>query len=175
MTTALLLAGDATCHADPGIDPAVVHFVVAAKEFCRLLESDVATPRRDLLQQLLTAALALYSAGLAAPEVDPELDTREDPFFDQHARQMFRKQIAERLSSDVPDSESQDSATLADDLSALYLDAKEGLLRIPEHAGQAQGHVIWGWAFGFETHSGRHAIRAISALHSLLFGAWAVS
>ena len=54
----------------------IEQFVVTAKEFCRLLESDVAPPQWDLIQQLLTAIL-LYSAGLALPEVDPELDTRE--------------------------------------------------------------------------------------------------
>jgi hypothetical protein len=49
---------------------------------------------------------------------------------------MLRKQFAETPGSDVPDSESQDSATLADDLAGLYLGAKEGLLSIPEHAGR---------------------------------------
>jgi hypothetical protein len=126
MTTALLLAGGATCHADPGIDPAVVHFVVTAKEFCRLLESDVAIPRRDLVQQLLTAVLALYGAGLALPEVDLEMDSREEPFFDQNSRQLFRTQLAERLGA----------ITLASDLAGVYLDVIEGLLGIPEHSGR---------------------------------------
>src|SRR5436190_11535391 len=31
------------------------------------------------------AILAFYSGGLALPEVDPELDTREEPFFDQNS------------------------------------------------------------------------------------------
>jgi hypothetical protein len=54
----------------------------AAKEFCRLLESDVALPRRDLIHQLLIAVLAFYCAGLALHEVDPERDSRDEPFFD---------------------------------------------------------------------------------------------
>jgi hypothetical protein len=67
--------------------------------------------------------------------------------------------------------ESQDSATLADDLSNLYVDVTEGLLRMPEHARRVPAGVVWGWAFGFETGSGRHTVSAINALHSLLFGA----
>jgi hypothetical protein len=38
--------------------------------------------------------LALYSAGLAPPEVDPELGNREEPFFDQNARQILRWRLA---------------------------------------------------------------------------------
>ena len=87
MTAVLRLAGHAW-QADPGLDPAVAQFVVAAKEFCRLLESEAeaALPRRDLLHQLLLAILLLFAAGLALPEVEPELDNREESFFDQHNR-----------------------------------------------------------------------------------------
>ena len=72
---------------------------------CRLLESDAALTERELLHQLLIAILALYSAGLALPEVDPELDSREEPFFDQNTRQMRREQLAEGFGSDVADPE----------------------------------------------------------------------
>ena len=115
--------------------------------------------------------LALYAAGLALPEVDPDLDTREEPFFDQNARRMLREQLTERFGC-VADPESRGLA-LADDLAGLYVAVKEGLLKIPEHSGRVPAHVIWGWTLGFENDSGRHAISAISVLLSQLFGSYA--
>ena len=89
MTPACVFAGGAY-QADSCIDPAVVKFVVAAKEFCWLLESEVALTEPDLTQQLLIAILALFATSLALPEVDPELDSGEEPFFDQNSRQVLR-------------------------------------------------------------------------------------
>jgi len=37
------------CQAVPGEDAAVEHFVVGAKEFCRLLESEAAVPHQGLV------------------------------------------------------------------------------------------------------------------------------
>jgi len=104
-------------NGDSCIDPAVIHLVLAAKEFCRLLESQAALSQRDPIQQLLTAILALYGAGLKLPEVDPEA-TPEEPFFDLHSRKAFRAQLAERL-GELPSLEGsyRPIATLADDLS----------------------------------------------------------
>src|SRR2546422_9110874 len=107
MTEALPFEGH-EWQADPGTGLAVVHFVTAAKEFCWLLESEAALPQRDFIQQLLTTVLALYEAALPLPDVDPELDSREEPFFDQNSRQTLRKQLAERLGGDVADPESHD-------------------------------------------------------------------
>src|SRR5437879_3337070 len=47
-----------------------------------LRQGEAALPQREPLQ-LLLAILALLAAGLALPEFDPELDNREEPFFDQ--------------------------------------------------------------------------------------------
>ena len=63
--------------------------------------------KREWIEHLLLAILALLAAGLALPEVDPELDTREEPFFDKNSRQMIREQLAERFGSGVLDPESR--------------------------------------------------------------------
>jgi hypothetical protein len=101
MTAASLLAE--TSH--PGNDPAVVHFVIVAKEFCRLLESEAVISQRDLIHQLLTAILALFAAGLALPEVDPE-PSAEEPFFDVHSRKLLRAQFVKRLGGEFADRKS---------------------------------------------------------------------
>jgi hypothetical protein len=51
----------------------------------------------------------------------------------------------------VPDPERQDTTTLADDLAAVYVAVKEGLLSIPERAGRVPAFVIWNWMFALET------------------------
>ena len=77
----------------------------------RLLERAAAVTQREVLQRLLTTILALFTAALTVAQVDPELDSREEPFFDQNSRHMFREQLAEELGSDVPDPDCQDSNT----------------------------------------------------------------
>ena len=64
MTSACVFVGG-VCNAVPGDDPAVVHFMVAAKKFCRLVESEIALPKWDFIHELLIASLALYTAGAA--------------------------------------------------------------------------------------------------------------
>src|SRR4051812_26610711 len=123
MTTARRLATAPATQDDPD-DLAVAQFVVAAKEFCGLFDCDDTRMRRALLLRILAAAVALYGAGLALPEVDPEIDT-EEPFFDQGSRRQFRKQLAAKL-----------GAALENDLAGVYFDINEGLFRIPQHAGR---------------------------------------
>ena len=115
--------------------------------------------RREFLLRILAAAVALYGAGLALPEVDPEIDT-EEPFFDQSSRRQFRKQLGARLGPDF-----------ADDLAGIYFDINEGLFRVPQHAERIPAHVIWAWALAFEGDCGKHVVSAIARLHSMLFGA----
>ena len=67
-------------------DPAVAQFVAAARVYSRLLEDETVLPPRDLVHKLLSALLALYSAGLALPEVDLDEDRGEDYFMAQTER-----------------------------------------------------------------------------------------
>jgi hypothetical protein len=169
---------------DLGHDPAVVHFIAVAKDYCRILESELVPLNRDLVQRLLEVIVALYTAGLKLPEVDPDRQEHEDRAFDGDSRHKFFRSVAERLGDDVfyqmvfdPLDKGECkpvTASLSDDLADIYFDVKEGLMRIPE-AGPVPAHVIWAWAFGLEIHWGRHAVNAIGALHSLLFGAHALS
>ena len=163
--------------ADPGCDRNVERFVLHAKEFCRLLESDAAIPQRDLALQLLTTILGLYGRSLTLPEVDPE-PSPEEPFFDQDSRRILRAQVIEKLGGDgfsSPDGPHEAGAMLADSLVGLYIGVKEGLLTVPEHSDRIPAHMIWRWTFGFETDIGRCAVNAISTLHAVLFGTLCLS
>src|SRR5207302_1905756 len=100
------------------------------------------------------------------------------------ARLSFLKSLAERLNGDLYyqkifepcDADDWETATesLADDLTDICFDVKEGLMRLPED-GLVPAHVVWRWTFNLEIHWGRHAVSAISTLHSLLFGSHALS
>ena len=82
---------------DPGVNPAVVQFVAAAKDYCQILESELVPLNRNLVQRLLEAIMALYVAGLRLPEVDPDRHKHEDGMFDSEARHTFFRSVAERL------------------------------------------------------------------------------
>jgi hypothetical protein len=168
-------------HSDSGLDPAVVHFVVVAKQFCQILETEITPLNRELVQRLLEAILALYTAGLTLPDAESEY---QESLCDRDTRHRFLKTVAEKLNGDLYYQEMFEpldldvrepvTGSLSDDLTDIYFDVKEGLMRISDD-GVVPAHVIWAWAFGLESHWGRHAVGAITALHSLLFGEHAVS
>ena len=63
--------------------------------------------------------------------------------------------------------------SVAEDLGDIYCDVKEGLL-IGERFDVRPASVVWEWKFGLESHWGRHAVSVITALHTLLFGEYAL-
>jgi hypothetical protein len=168
---------------NPGHNPAVVHFLTAAKDYCRLLETELALPQREFIQQLLSVTLALYSAGLTLPEIEPDEDSDEDQFYGED-RAVSRQAIVDKLGSEFyyekvfEPFDAEDcrpvTASLGDDLADMYGDLLKGLIQVPPH-GAVPAHVIWQWKFDLQIHWGRHAVGAIAALHSLLFGSHAVS
>src|SRR5436190_7898646 len=86
--------------ADSGLDPAVVTFVAVAKEYCRVLESEIVPLNRYLVQRLFEAILAIYTAGLKQPEVDPERKNGVESFFNSESRQAFFRTVADKLRDD---------------------------------------------------------------------------
>jgi hypothetical protein len=65
----------------------------------------------------------------------------------------------------VPAQEEPTVGDLADDIADIFNDVLEGLRcfdygRVPD--------AVWEWAFGFQSHWGRHASSAIRTLHAYL-------
>ena len=178
-------------------DPAVALFVETALSFCDLLEAKSHFSKEQFLRQVLIGTVALYSAGLELPDV--ELDAGFKPlgsWFEEHRglpiseqikqnpriqersrlKQMVRENIVLSLGGELPyqkvfepfqDHESV-TTTISDDLEDIYCDVKEGLLAMEGSKG-VTGSTVWEWKFGLESHWGRHAVSALSALHSLVF------
>src|SRR4029077_1610556 len=122
----------------PQPDPVVMTFVASAKEFCRVLEYDIVPLDRHLVQRLLQTILDLYSAGSKLPEVDPERDEHQERFFSGETRQevlragtdkLGRERDYNMISEPLDPGESNPvTASLADDLSDIYFEIKEGLM-----------------------------------------------
>jgi hypothetical protein len=178
-------------------DPAVALFIEAAQSFCELLERKSQSSKPEFFREALTATVALYSAGLQLPDVEPEagfnppgewfekhkgLPIREqikrNPKVQEHSRlkQMIRENIILSLGGELPyqnvfepfqDHESV-TTTLSDDLEDIYCDLKRGLLEM-EHSAGVSANIVWDWKFSLESHWGRHAVSAIGALHCLVF------
>jgi len=67
------------------------------------------------------------------------------------------------------------SFSVSGDLADIYCDVKEGVLKIGKRSNVLSPSIVWEWKLKLETHWGRHAVSAIAALHSLLFGEHALS
>ena len=180
-----------------GDDAAVASFVAKAEAFCVVLERRTRQSKSRFLDQILKGTVALYGAGVALPDRDPESSLkplgewfeknkrlpveeliRLDPRTQERSRQrqLVRGNIIRQLGSEMPyqvvvesfQHHEQVTATVSDDLEGIYCDVKEGLLMI-EGSERVSVNVIWTWKFRLEHHWGRHAVNVITALHSLSF------
>jgi Domain of unknown function (DUF5063) len=177
--------------------PAVALFVEAAQSFCGLLEAKSHLSKQQFLREVLTGTVMLHSAGLQLPQVEPDAgfkplgewfekhkglpigeQIKQNPRVQEHSRlkQMIRENIILSLGGELSyrkifepfqDHESV-TTTISDDLEDIYCDVKEGLLAMKGSEG-VSASIVWEWKFGLESHWGRHAVSAISALHSLFF------
>lgn len=176
--------------------PAVPSFVAAADEFCRLLETKGHPSKQKFIRRVLKSTVALYSAGLDLPDVDPERGYKPggewfekneglpleqqlqlNPHIQERSRRYssIRVNITRCLGGEVAYQEVFDplrdkeaiTTTLDDDLADIYCDAKEGLSAMAG-SKQPSASVVWEWKFGLEWHWGSHAVKAITVLHYLL-------
>jgi len=58
------------------------------------------------------------------------------------------------------------AGSLSDDLSDIYRDLKEGIVRLGK---ASEGDIVWHWKFNFSIHWGTHLVTAMHVIHCLLF------
>ena len=122
----------------------------------------------------LRRIVALYQAALRLPAPNAE-GTQDGPEF---VRTEARKQVlaacgrlplqyySEQFSPlPVPATEEATVGDIADDIADIFQDVVKGLWYF-DHDQEAD--AVWEWAFGFQTHWGRHASCAIRTLHAYL-------
>ena len=148
------------------IEPAVETFAEIAQRYCSWAESPFGESRDEMLTARRLLA-ELHRAAIDLPDMGPGEDTEDAVSADGWAavRGRFLRlpvdgywDVFNPLEEEAPVFNS-----LADDLSDIYRDLKEGLLLY------ARGQVVeavWEWRFNFEIHWGAHLTGAQRAVHA---------
>lgn len=150
-------------------------FEQRTRDFCAVI--DQAGPRDTgvRLEKVLHALVAVYQQALQLPW--PALDgievrlNSEPDWVEIQAR--LSKELGQRDAYQLvfdpcsPAPEEAIYTVLSDDLAHIYRDLMRGLLALGKGG---DNHVHWEWKLSFETHWGQHAVSAMTALHSLLWG-----
>lgn len=164
---------------DPTIrDAQVLAFARDARAFCDFIDRliDQRPPRcyTDLLRLLSNLADTGFDLPFAMP--DREVAKTTDGTMDMYAR--VGRAIANAISPEKASliehhAEDNDELTrvvmLYDDLRDIYRDLIEGLRLFDEDTTDARAEAVWQWRFGYESHWGRHLMRALSTVHEIRF------
>jgi hypothetical protein len=59
--------------------------------------------------------------------------------------------------------------TLSDDLSDIYTDLKQSLIKYDSEEEANQRIAIWEWKFNMQIHWGHHVVGVLSPIHSLVY------
>jgi Domain of unknown function (DUF5063) len=146
-----------------------------AQRYCSLIERAGSMEQRAFVVALAASLASLLSAASHLPDVEPtETELPDGPDEDQRracftAVQQTLGDWADYWTTLATHGEDASEAVLlplADDLTDVWRDLKQGLLALD--AGALLDDVTWEWRFGFYTHWGRHATEALRAVHSRL-------
>ena len=153
------------------MDPTVQAFAAEARRYCawaiRIEEGDQGAANA------LRRIVALYQAALRLPEPSADGTQGDLPAFARGEEREAVRVACARLPLQyyselfdplpVPATEEPVVGDIADDTADIFSDVLEGLRlfdreRVPD--------AVWQWAFGFQSHWGRHASCAIRTLHA---------
>jgi hypothetical protein len=153
------------------MDRTVQAFTAEARRYCtwavRIEDGDQGAANA------LRRIVALYQAALRLPEASAEGTQGNPPAFASGEEREAVRVACARLPLQyyselfdplpVPATEEAVVGDIADDLADIFSDVLEGLRlfdreRVPD--------AVWRWAFGFQSHWGRHASCAIRTLHA---------
>ena len=154
------------------VDPAVQAFSVEARIFCSwAVNIEEGEPGAA---SALRRIVALYDAALRLPKPRTGSTTDSPTLVGGEEREVVRIACA-RLPLQyyselfdplpVPATEEAVIGDLADDIADIFSDVLKGLRYFDEGR---MPDAAWEWAFGFQTHWGRHASGAIRTLHAYL-------
>lgn len=153
------------------MSPEMNEMMGVARRYCRLVENhngadqDWLQHMAELLPQLHVAIARLKA--IREPEGGGE-DGDMDRRFDFFAR--LKQALGERdpywLEFDASHDYQQMSGSLADDLTDIYWELKQGLEELT-HAPASPSRVLGNWRWGYRIHWGQHLIDAERHLYSL--------
>jgi hypothetical protein len=156
---------------DDSLEEIAAEFMKAARRFVAVVDGVESGPTSAFLMQVQASLVELYGLALRMPLPDPETDTEvEHPAFPTG---VSFEAVATKLGTsdrywEIFDPTTQDepvAGSLADDITDVYKDMKEGLM-IAEQGGAASESVFT-WRLLFESHWGYHALDALRAIYWL--------
>ncbi len=156
----------------------IAEFREAAEGYTALIEQkDLAGD--DLIIFLEAHLGRLYAAAVSLPMVRPDHSDDDAVGGGFHAAAMealegrlaFHRYWASSGASleEIPAAPPTVSM-FADDLSDIYADLRVGLDLVAHAGGAIPDDAVWHWSFAFRRHWGRHALNALSAIHTWRFG-----
>ena len=159
--------------------PAINSFKNSSEKYCKLIEGINSYSPYEIFQECAKIFPILYSEALALPEIEIKGDKDEVDEIDHEKWNLIYLNISNifgkyNLYTDVhdpihPDKDEPTMASLADDLSDIYRDLKNGLLKLNNNYNSKIESVVWDWKFNFQTHWGIHLASALKAIHFLIF------
>jgi Domain of unknown function (DUF5063) len=166
-------------------EKAVEAFVSLARRYREVIEArdpdDVAAFLRDvqpLLAGLCRGALALPTlAKIDLPDGADEDFTRDEAHALVERSRPLNEALADELGDDAyywdlldPYDEADPvEASLADDLTDIFVDLDEGLRRWEGADAELRRSIVFEWRYTYENHWAQHAMGAMRAIHALLY------
>ena len=157
----------------------VSRFIDVAERYCSLLDSDPLPEREVLVRQAAALLPELYLGALELMQVPvPEHDLDEDQLVSHEDWHALFKRLGGVLGDfnyywevfDPYVDEDKLTSSLADDLSDVYRDVKEGLLKFRGVGVEADlGKAMDEWRESFRIHWGGHLVDAMRAIHRILY------
>jgi hypothetical protein len=156
----------------PDYTVAITAFANAARHYIVWCEHEKIADAQKLQLEAMRHLSQLYSLALALPEVDESclIELPDPPKIEDATRRRIYESFSalplnyyrEVFSSDYKSNEAPVTGDIADDLTDIYLDLKNGLALFDRGS---EPNAVWHWRFTFGIHWGRHALSVIRAMH----------
>jgi hypothetical protein len=158
------------------------HFSVVADQFCSLVDSEPGVDRTDLLTKIYRILPMLIGEAIALPAVsrededEPEESSKRGSDVARLSKQEWDKlynSLKEKLADwdlyhqvfDRTQDKEAVFGSLADDITDIYRNLKDGLALRETHQGLPDAVAIWTWHLLFYSHWGKHAMNALLTIH----------
>jgi len=143
-------------------------FVKAVMSYLDLIDRSDQIEPYELLSRCTHILPEVYRLGLLLPDLDVSDDVVEEIVVDSPSSRLLKQLGRYDVYSEVSDpfiGKDIVHASLADDLSGVYLDLKAPLLHFQ---GGSRSEAIWEWRFNIRSHCGDHIVDAMRIIHRLV-------
>lgn len=155
------------------LGPALQRFRVAATNFIETVDSLSNLERETFLSSVSRCLAELYSSALHLPVVEPETAMADETLFPTEQWAALLQAIKDKIGPqdaywqvfDSMEKEAPVEGSLAGDISEIYYDLKQDFQL--EEKEISHSDLMWELRESFREHWGRHAIRALKAIHDL--------